>query len=302
MKTLVLGLTLIVMIVTQLAIAMPVDAAQDMEALDALANSAYAFGNPAGCATTNPNLSSAEMLANVQTALGSEYDLSARRERYLWNGSQMVDASNDPFVYEFQFNEFQHPLTYRGDKVATIFLTHGFVVWFRVYRGAFRLMAVPMTNGVMDSAWAGYISAYWQDNALPADEFIYPVMKKLPCHWVVDAGYVSNESLHQMFDLNWHVPDYMSAGQAYLASNCEEAHRISQEKIGYWDATSVCGPLAWTMMRDANGFPYRIGSWYASPAAFINANPKWNAQPWGTFDPETFSTHASREPSARLRF
>jgi hypothetical protein len=95
-----------------------------------------------------------------------------------------------------------------------------------------------------------------------------------------------------MFNLNWHMPDYLSAGRQYLANTCEEANRISQEKIGYWDASSMCGPLAWTIMRDANGFPYRIGSWTANASAFTNANPKWNGQPWGTFDPETFTlTH-----------
>jgi len=114
-------------------------------------------------------------------------------------------------------------------------------------------------------------------------------MKKLPCHWVVDAGYVTNETVTDMFDLDWNIPDYLSAGRQYLASTCEEAYRVSQERIGYWDATSMCGPLAWTIMRDANGFPYRIGSWSANAGAFTNANPKWNGQPWGSFDPETFT-------------
>lgn len=30
-------------------------------------------------------------------------------------------------------------------------------------------------------------------------------MKKLPCRWAVDAGYVSNETLAGMFDLDWKV-------------------------------------------------------------------------------------------------
>jgi len=95
--------------------------------------SAYPFANPAGCSATQPNLTPEQMLANVQNAIGNEYNLAERRQLYVWNGEQgsMLNVTNDPFVYEFTFNEFQHPLTYRGDKVATIFMTQGFVVWFR---------------------------------------------------------------------------------------------------------------------------------------------------------------------------
>ncbi|MCX6064251.1 MAG: LysM domain-containing protein [Chloroflexi bacterium] len=251
----------------------------------------YDFGNPAGCSQGNQTLSSAEMLANVQKELGDEYNLSERRQAYVWNGGLgvTVDARDDPFVFEFAFNEFQHPLTYRGDRVITIFLTQGFVVWLRAYQGNFRLLAIPMIPVVMESPWAQYVSAYWQKNGLPGDETIYPVMKKLPCHWVIDQGYVSNEILQDMFSLPWNLPDYMAAGQLYLAPTCKEAYQVSREKIGYSDASTMCGPLSWTIIRDVNGFPYRIGSWYATANAFTAANPKWNGQPWGTFDPETFT-------------
>lgn len=249
------------------------------------------FGNPAGCAPSNPNLTGEQMLASVQAAIGNEYNLAERRQLYIWNGElgSLLDVTNDAYVFEFTFNEFQHPLAYRGDQVATIFMTNGFVVWFREYGGSFRLLAIPMTAGVLESQWASYVTAYWQKDGAPNDERIYPVMKKLPCQWVVDAGYVSNEILTEMFDLDWNTPDYLSAGRRYLASTCLEANRISQEEIGYWSASSMCGPLAWTITRDANGFPYRIGSWTKDAGAFILANPRWNAQPWGTFDPETFS-------------
>jgi len=252
----------------------------------------YVFGNPAGCAETmSPDLSPNQMLANVQSALDSNYDLAALRQYYVWNGplSTYMDVTQDPYIYEFTFNNFQHPSTYRADSVVTTFLNNGFVVWLRSYAGDFRLTAIPMVSGVFNSAWAEYVTAYWQANGQPNDAYIYPVMKKLPCHWVIDAGYVTNETLQQMFKLGWQIPDYLSAGRQYLASTCEEANRVSQEKIGYWDASSMCGPLAWTIMRDANGFPYRIGSWTANASTFTTANPKWNGQPWGTFDPETFT-------------
>jgi hypothetical protein len=152
-----------------------------------------------------------------------------------------------------------------------------------------------MIAGVYESDWGQYVSTYWSTGR-PQDEKIYPVMRKLPCHWMIDAGWVSNDTLSAMFDLNWNIPDYVTNGRSYLASNCQEANRISQEKVGYWEAASMCGPLAWTLIKDANSFPYRIGSWYASAHIFDGANPKWNGLPWNGFDPETYDVFHTDSP------
>lgn len=292
----------------------PAEVAQPSQALDFTETvayqpenqtaSLYPFANPAGCSTVQPDLDPQQMLANVQNAIGSEYNLAERRQLYIWNGEQnsMLNVTDDPFVYEFVFNEFQHPLTYRGDKVATIFMTQGFIVWFREYSDSFRLTAIPMTDGVLQSPWASYVTSYWQENGLPNDEKVYPVMKKLPCHWVIDAGYVTSETVTSMFNLDWHMPDYLFAGREYLAGTCKEAYQVSQEKIGYWDATSMCGPLAWTIMHDVNAFPYRIGSWSQNAAAFTRVNPRWDGQPWGYFDPETFTLYHIMDPMAGYDF
>jgi hypothetical protein len=258
--------------------------------------STYAFGNPAGCAPQTEALTAEERLAKVQSQIGDIYRLEERREYYIWGGTQMVNVQNDPFVYEFVFDEFRHPFTYRGDQVTTIFLVNGFVTWFRQYNGSFRLLAIPMVDGVMQSQWAGYVHAYWQKDGIPQDGFIYPVMKKLPCHWVIDQGYVTNDTLVEMFNLNWQRPDFLSTGSQYLAADCREANHISQDKIGYWDASSMCGPLAWTIMRDANALPYGIGSWHANAGAFTSANPKLNGQPWSWFDPETYTLTRIEKP------
>ena len=266
---------------------------------------AYPYANPAGCAVTQPqDLTPEQMLANVQNAIGEKYNLAERRQLYIWNGSlgTMLNVTDDPFVYEFTFNEFQHPLTYLGDEVATVFLTQGFVVWFREYNGSFRLLAIPMTDGVLQSQWSSYITSYWQKDGTPNDAYIYSVMKKLPCHWVIDSGYVTNETVDSMFNLNWQVPDYLTAGRQYLAENCAEAQRVSEEMIGYPNPASMCGPLAWTILRDANSFPYRIGSWSANAAAFTGANPKWNDQPWGTFDPATYTLFHTDQPMGSYDF
>ncbi len=261
-------------------------------------DSRYPFGNPAGCASSAPLEPDPDaMLSAVQADLGSSFDLAKRRQAQIWNGElgSLVDVRQDRFAFEFEFNEAQPPLIYKGDQVASTFLAHGFVTWFRAYGGNFRLLAVAMRPGVLDSAWAGYVRAYWENNGLPHDEKIYPTLKKLPCQWVIDQKYVSAENIHALFDFNWEIPDYLAEGQQYLADTCQQAYKISREKVGYPDASSMCGPLSWIIMRDVNGFPYRMGSWYASAAPFIAANPKLNGQPWGSFDPQTFELiHSER--------
>jgi len=260
--------------------------------------SPYSFGNPAGCSVSAPNLSSEEMLAKVQRELGDTLNLAEHRMNYIWNGplNTMMEVGNDPFVYEFSVNTFERPFTYKADVTATTFLTNGFVVWFRQYGNNFRLLAIPMVPGVLESPWAGYVTAYWQKDGVPNDEHIFPVTKKLPCHWVVDQGFVSDEALQETFNFDWHMPDYLTAGRQYLASNCKDANRISQEEIGYWDAASMCGPLAWTLIKDANAYPYRTGNWYADAMIFTDANPKWNGRPWAGFDPETYTVFHTETP------
>ncbi len=102
--------------------------------------------------------------------------------------------------------------------------------------------------------------------------------------------------------MTWHPPDYLAAGRKYLAATCEEANRISQEEIGYWDARSVCGPLTWRIVKDANSFPYRIGNWESSDVLFTMVNPRWNGRPWIGFDPETYDLIRIDEPMAGYDF
>ena len=256
----------------------------------------YTYGDPAGCGEFAPNPSSAEMLSNVQAQL-PELDLASLRVDNVWNGplQTLMSVGNDEFVFEFSVDIYQPPFTYLADKTMTVFLENGFVVWLRSYDGHFRLTAVPMIPGVYDSNWGEYVKAYWT-NDQPNDEKIYPVMKKLPCHWMIDDGWVGNETIAAIVNLDWQIPDYVTSGRKYLASNCKEANKISQEQIGYLDAGSMCGPLAWTLIKDADSFPYRVGSWYASAQIFKDANPKWNGLPWAGFDPETYDVIHTETP------
>ena len=266
----------------------------------------YAFGNPAGCASVDPGeLTGQDMLANTQKYLGTAIDLAGRRMTYIWNGPEntMMDVTDDPYVFEFSVNAFQPPYTYQADSLATVLLNYGFVVWFRSYGGHFRLTAIPMVAGVEKSAWAQYVTAYWQAAGLPTgDKYVQPVTRKLPCHWIIDRGWVTDATLRTMFDFNWSLPDYLAAGRKFLAGTCRDAYRISQQQIGYWDATSMCGPLTWRTIRDANGFSYRVGNWYSNARLFTDANPRWNGRPWLGFDPATYDIMRTSKPMAGYDF
>ena len=266
----------------------------------------YPFHNPAGCPPLPPaDLSPAARLENLQEQLGEDLILEDRSIHYVWNGplGSFIDISADPNVYEFEINEYQPPFTYRADRLVTIFLQNGFVVWPRAYGGAFRLLAVSMAPGAASEIWKGYIRAYWEEEGLPEDELVVPVSRKLPCWWMIDAGYVTEELLRESFNLDWGIPDYLSAGRQYLAGTCSEAYRISQEEIGFWDATSMCGPLTWQITHDANGFPYRIGNYDTNSDLFIQANPRyWGKRPWTGFDPETYDLIRVKEPMAGYEF
>jgi hypothetical protein len=58
----------------------------------------------------------------------------------------------------------------------------------------------------------------------------------------------------------------------------------------------MCGPLTWTIIKDANSFPYRMGNWYSSARLFLEANPRVNGRPWLGFDPETYDLISIDDP------
>jgi hypothetical protein len=262
----------------------------------------FPFHNPAGCSPVIPDdLSPEAMLENVQDQIADNLVLEDRSINYIWNGplGSYIDITDNPYVYEFEINDYQPPFTYQADEIVTSFVQNGFAVWPRSYGGVFRLLAVSMIPGSDTDIWDGYIRAYWQKDGRPEDEYIVPVSKKLPCHWMIDEGYVREEIIGEKFNLDWGIPGYLSAGRQYLADTCSEAYRISIEEIGYWDATSVCGPLTWQILQDANSFPYRIGNYDTNSDLFTCANPRyWGRRPWIGFDPETYDLIRVQEPLA----
>lgn len=95
------------------------------------------------------------------------------------------------------------------------------------YGGQFRLLAIPMLPGVYASPWGDYVKAYWQVDGVPNDEHVQPEKKKLPYHWMIEQGWVTDAQLQVLFGFDWSVLDYLSAGQKFLASTCEGSNRIS---------------------------------------------------------------------------
>jgi hypothetical protein len=271
-----------------------------------ISRSSFPFSNPAGCSPAVPTDLSPEMrLEVVKDQIAGDFNLEERSINYIWNGplGSFVDITRNPNVYEFEMDEYQPPFTYLADQIVTVFLQNGFAPWLRSYRGHFHLLAVSLDPDWQQGIWESYLGSYWQQDVLPEDPFIVPVSRKLPCRWMIAEGYITEELLKENFQLDWDIPDYLSAGREYLADTCSEAYRVSQEEIGYWDATSMCGPLTWQITHDAKGFPYRIGNYDSDSDLFVQANPRyWGRRPWTGFDPETYDLIQVKEPLAGYEF
>jgi hypothetical protein len=268
-------------------------------------SSDYPYNNPAGCLTQAP-ASVDEMLNHVSVLMGKDFDLKAHQNFYVWNvfENTFINTTQDHFVREYDIDFAAPPQVYAADKIASAFQTSGFVVYLRKYSGHFRLLAIPMLNGVMETKWGKYVSTYWADaGSQPGmDRTLVPVRKKLPCQWVVDKGYVSAENLAKMFNFDWQLPDYVNEGQKYLAKNCKDTYAMAASiknyngKYATQDGSAMCGPLAWVIMNDANSFPYRIGSWYENPSGFVGTDPRSNQLPWSMFPPDTFDKRVETIP------
>ena len=258
----------------------------------------YVFNNPAGCADTAPQ-SINSMLSKVESMLGPGTNLKAKRNNYVWNGpkGEFTNVTIDPYIAEFQFDTLKYPTTYLGDKAVTAFLVSGFTAWVRNYNGHAYITAVPMISGVMNSPWKSYVEKYWESQAaIPADKYIFKTVKKLPCKWAMDAGFVSNDQLKNIFDFNYNIPDYVAQGEKYLAGTCKDTYKMSIESLGHPDASTICGPLSWNISKNSNGLPYRIDSLHDSDISFLQAYPRSNGFPWLAFDPETSTINRVKLP------
>ena len=113
---------------------------------------------------------------------------------------------------------------------------------------------------------------------------------------------MTNDHLKAVFDFNYNVPDYLSAGSKYLAGTCPGAYTLSRELLGNADITTACGPLTWHILKDANSFPYRIDSLHNADTPFVGANPRWNGFPWIAFDPQLSTVIQNRSPMPAYDF
>lgn len=89
----------------------------------------YPFANPAGCAAASQpdDYTPEQMLANVQNAIGAEYNLAECRQTYVWNGHGFVKTGTTGFdVFRWNWITYHNngqAMSYTvrwGDTIETI--------------------------------------------------------------------------------------------------------------------------------------------------------------------------------------
>jgi len=114
----------------------------------------------------------------------------------------------------------------------------------------------------------------------------------------VDAGWGAANQV------GW--PDYATVAQTYLADNTDDANRVAR-KIDWLGpqlegASTMRGPLSWSIMNDAGAFLPGIGAWTAGAKTFWLSKPTTNGRPWSLFPPGTIMVYSFSQPLSKFDF
>jgi len=271
------------------------------------------MGDPAGCLSEvdKAGLSSGmAMLAYADTLVRLNRPFVERILTGAWNGythrylyetdsAMMLDVSDVENEYLLQ-------------RMLNVLHVAGFVTWLREserQEQGIHILALPLLNpNWAISEWAPYIQAYWQDPlAVPSnDEYIIPAQKLPPCAWMVSGGFAP------LVDAGWWAvnkvgwPDYAAAAQKYLAANTSEANQVARQidwlGAQLEGATTMCGPLSWSILNDSGAFMPGFGAWTAGSKTFWLAKPTTNGRPWSLFPPGSYTVYHFAQPISQFDF
>jgi hypothetical protein len=114
----------------------------------------------------------------------------------------------------------------------------------------------------------------------------------------VDAGWWAANQV------GW--PDYAAAASPYLASTTRESNRVAQQidwlGAQLEGASTMCGPLSWSIMKDAGAFLPGYGLWNSGPITFWLAKPTTNGRPYSLFPPGTVRVYHFDQPISQFDF
>jgi hypothetical protein len=270
-------------------------------------------GEPAGClaANTQATLTSVEhMLDYANVLLALPRSLQSRRLPETWNvfTRSSLALEGGPVlaldVADVQ-NEFLLQRMLDSLHVA------GFVTWLRVGPVQdLHIVAIALREpGILQSDWAGYVQAYWQDRTSlpPGDPFVIAALKLPPCAWMVAGGFAPQVGTGWWPLAESQPPDLLSAGAAFLAGDTLAANRVARQLdwLG-WDgieaANTMCGPLTWAILQQSGALPADIGGWSRGPETFWLADPRTNGRPWSLFPSELYRLFQFEQPLGDFDF
>lgn len=271
------------------------------------------MGDPAGCLSAEAQSELAagmDMLAYADSLIALDWTLGQRVLPGAWN------ATTQRYEYDTNRAISLDVSTVKNEYLLQSMLNAlhvaGFVAWLR--DGArpdqdAHILAVPLVAPeILDETWKPYVDSYWQgpQSTPEGDPYVRPALKLPPCAWMVERG------LAPQVDAGWWAenrtgwPDYAAAGEAYLAATTQEANHIARQ-IDYLGAQlegadTVCGPLSWSILRDAGAFPPGMGAWLGGSRTFWLADPPVNGRPWSLFPPGTYTVHHFGQPISEFDF
>ena len=124
---------------------------------------------------------------------------------------------------------------------------------------------------------------------------------------MISQGYAPDLPAGKIEAARWTQPDFVTAGQPFLAATTDEANQIARE-IDWLPNSSgespvlMCGPLVWAILNRAGAFPPGYGAWLNNPKSFWLPKPSENGRPWSLFDPELYSVTRFSDPIGDFDF
>jgi hypothetical protein len=266
------------------------------------------FVEPAGCRTPSDAETYDQRLAYVNQLYNPAAALLKLRLDGVWNNRTQAYERSSEFAAAFSVADILP--AYRVQELLNAFHVGGFVAWLRADPAqGLQIIALALRPGVLESEWGDMLRAYWlSPSSVPqGDTAVLPALKLTPCAWMVEQGYAPALPAGQMENAAWAQPDFVTAGQPYLAPTTDEAFRVARQID--WLANSegespvlMCGPLVWSILNTAGAFPPGFGAWTNNPKSFWLPKPSENGRPWSLFPPALYQVTRIIDPIAAYDF
>lgn len=265
------------------------------------------YAQPAGClsAAQQAELNTEGMLAYADSLLGFSIPLSTLKLPRAWNAAAGTNLTLAEGVLAFDVNHIREG--YRLQYALNALHVAGFAAYLREdERNEKHILAVSL-NQPPPAPWEEYASAYWTGEAPAGDPTLLPGLRLTPCDWMVASGRTPDLEAGALEAADWSQPDLATAGETYLAEMTEDAFEVAY-KIDWLEGgktespVTMCGPLTWSINKDARAFPLGYGEWLEGPKSFWLPSPSLNGRPWSLFPPDTFTVMKNEEPLRKFDF